>query len=119
MYGLNSEEIGTGIGVRRAAWLVSELPRGSQLWKAVGGAMAVTDEWEMQTAIEYAIRAHSWSGADPKSRGPQPEPMPYPQLRAEFGDKKVKQAESAEDYTTRRAAERKSKLEELRARREG
>lgn len=110
---LGSEEL----PIRDAAVLIDQLPRGSRLWKAIGGPMAVTEEWEALQHIEVGVRAIPWAFSDSKSRGKPPEPMPVPELNEKYRDmtSQSRRRESAEDYAVRKAQERRQRLEEMRA----
>lgn len=117
MYGLDIEGLYSGeISVRRAARLTSQLPRGSQIWIALGGASAVTPEWEMLNAVEHNIRAMPWAFSESKNRGKAPEAMPYPEVNAKYASTKGtrKKRQSSEDYVSKKAKARKKQLEEAR-----
>lgn len=117
VYGLDIEGLYSGeISVLRAARLTAKLPRGSQLWRALGGAMAVTDEWDLLNAIEHNIRAMPWAFSDSKERGKAPEPMPYPEINEKYAQASgtKRQRQSSEDYVTEKALARRKQLQEAR-----
>lgn len=62
--------------VRKVSVLVSNLPRGAQIWSAVGGRSAVTAEVESAWIIEHTLTAiaHAQAG----SKGKQPEMRDFP-----------------------------------------
>lgn len=99
------------MSVIRAARLTAHLPRGSEIWKPLGGPQAVSDEWDLLRMIELNVRAIPWQFSDEKGRGPQPEPVEYPEPDEPYRDKPKSRRESPEDYTTRRALARKQQLE--------
>lgn len=109
MYGLDIEGLYTGeISVIRAARLTSELPRGSQIWVALGGGKSVTAEWELLNAIEYHGRSLLWQNGDPKKAGKAPEPMPYPEVNAKYAS--TPQKKSTDEYVSSRAEARAKQL---------
>lgn len=111
MYGLDIEGLFTGeLSVIRAARLTAELPRGSQIWVALGGGKSVTAEWELLNAIEYHGRSLLWQNGDPKKAGKAPEPMPYPEVNAKYAS--TPQKKKSSEYVSDRAAARAKQLRE-------
>ena len=109
MYGLDIEGLFTGeISVIRAARLTSELPRGSQIWVALGGVKSVTEEWELLRRIEHHGASALWQNSDPKKAGKQPEPVPYPEINEKYSATPKKQSSS--EYVSDRAAARARQL---------
>lgn len=110
MYGLDIEGLYTGeISVIRAARLTAELPRGSQIWVALGGVKSVTEEWEMLHKIEFHGRSALWQNGDPKKAGKAPEPLPYPEVSAKYAQAPQKK-KSTEDYADTRVKARMKQL---------
>lgn len=89
--------------------LTGKLPRGSEIWVALGGPKAVTAEWELLNAIEYHGRSLLWQNGDPKKAGKAPEPMPYPEVNAKYASTPQKK-KPTEDYASSRVEARLKQL---------
>lgn len=79
VYGLHLREAlagRAGVTLPELGDLAAELPRGSQVWRHLGGSQAISDEAEMLMAVEFQLRVQDWHAGD--SQGKAPEMLPYP-----------------------------------------
>lgn len=82
VYGLRLREVLAGlttIGVLELADWAAELPRGSQVWRHIGGSQAVTDESEMSMLVELRLRQLAFQAGG--NKGDEPKLLDYPESR--------------------------------------
>lgn len=75
---------------RKAAVLLCHLPRGAQVWKHLGGGMAITDEAEGIFILEHNMNMQTWGKAPKGKRGKKPDMRPYPQAIFEEDKKRAR-----------------------------
>ena len=63
---------------RELADLVEHLPAGCALFRAMGGAAALSNEALMGRAVEHTLRDIAWQKAGAKGKRPEPFPLPKP-----------------------------------------
>lgn len=95
---------------RELSVYLTYLPRGANVWKAVGGGMAITAEVEAIWLLEHThlLIAHAKSGG----KGKKPEMRKYP-LGVEEAEKKTNYSMTqAEAFKARQAAKLEKAAEE-------
>nr|WP_274619135.1 hypothetical protein [Bifidobacterium amazonense] len=79
VYGLSLDPLWSGtIGATEYADLFMGLPDGSLTWIALDSTRAWTLDQHLLAGLVDRMTMWMWSAADPKKRGPRPEPLPRP-----------------------------------------
>ncbi|MCC2031833.1 hypothetical protein [Microbacterium allomyrinae] len=81
--------------------LVAGLPPGCALWRAAGGAVALTDESMLLREAIYRLEVLDWHAHNPK--GAQPKRIELPKPAHEARAEEAKQNAKAEAYARRQA----------------
>lgn len=77
-YGLDLEELGRGLSIRKAAVLAAQLPVDSRCCIAMDPDRSWSTEAWMLRSIEAHLATYMWSQSDKRKRGPKPKPRDTP-----------------------------------------